>query len=408
MPPTTHSKLGASSCTRWINCPASVSLGADMPNKSSKYAVEGTAAHQLAEDCLLSGRNPHSLINGGTVTLEDEDGNQEEIDVTANMADAVFTYVAAIKELLSNLGLDEISPTMVEQSFHLDWIDEELWGTNDFMVGLPFDTLHVWDYKHGQGIAVEAIDNDQLKYYALGALGATNANNYQDVELTIVQPRAPHSSGPIRSWKISVADLYKWRDEVLVPGIAATRADQPSLSNGKHCRFCPALSVCPEVGRQALSTCGITAEQAFAPSPIKLPHPDLMEPENRVHLYEFIGQFESWAKAVREDTHEKLMGGMDIPGLKLVEGRASRKWEDADDISDSVESLLGEDGFTRKVKTPTQIEKMLKSKGLNKNEFSGQVVTTRGKTVALESDKRQAVSMLSAADAFGVNQNKEK
>ena len=48
-----HAKLSPSASKRWLACPGSIRLGADMPNQSSAAAEEGTQAHALAESILL-------------------------------------------------------------------------------------------------------------------------------------------------------------------------------------------------------------------------------------------------------------------------------------------------------------------------------------------------------------------
>ena len=47
--PDKHARLSPSSSERWLNCPPSVMLGADIPEETSEYAAEGTAAHSLCE-----------------------------------------------------------------------------------------------------------------------------------------------------------------------------------------------------------------------------------------------------------------------------------------------------------------------------------------------------------------------
>lgn len=46
-----HAVLSASGAHRWLACPPSARLEADLPSISSEYAEEGTAAHELAELC---------------------------------------------------------------------------------------------------------------------------------------------------------------------------------------------------------------------------------------------------------------------------------------------------------------------------------------------------------------------
>ncbi len=182
MAPNVHSKLGASSASMWMNCPGSVRLCAGIPNTPSKYTSLGTAAHELGERCLLDGTNAHDHL-GEKITA---DGKPHPVDV--DMADAVQVYIEEIRgDIIQALDLDlsvldgksvlaalEKSAAIfgVEARFHLEWLHPDLFGTNDANFGVPLDVLRVYDYKHGQGVAVEVEDNPQLKYYALGALAA--------------------------------------------------------------------------------------------------------------------------------------------------------------------------------------------------------------------------------------------
>ena len=44
-----HAKLSASASHRWLACPPSAQLCADLPDTATDYAKEGTCAHELAE-----------------------------------------------------------------------------------------------------------------------------------------------------------------------------------------------------------------------------------------------------------------------------------------------------------------------------------------------------------------------
>lgn len=50
--PTNHAILSASSSHRWLECPPSAKLCAELPDTSSEYAQEGTDAHTLCEHRL--------------------------------------------------------------------------------------------------------------------------------------------------------------------------------------------------------------------------------------------------------------------------------------------------------------------------------------------------------------------
>ena len=47
--PDIHSPLSPSSAFRWIKCTPSAKLNAALPDSTSEYALQGTAAHTLCE-----------------------------------------------------------------------------------------------------------------------------------------------------------------------------------------------------------------------------------------------------------------------------------------------------------------------------------------------------------------------
>lgn len=73
-----------------MTCPGSVALCKDLPDSSSKYADEGTAAHDLAARCLITGQNAAQymgeILPGGFV-------------VDTNMAGYVQQYVDFVRSV---------------------------------------------------------------------------------------------------------------------------------------------------------------------------------------------------------------------------------------------------------------------------------------------------------------------
>ena len=53
-----HATLGASNAHRWSVCGGSVKAEQGLGDKTSSFAQEGTAAHELGEICLKSGDDP--------------------------------------------------------------------------------------------------------------------------------------------------------------------------------------------------------------------------------------------------------------------------------------------------------------------------------------------------------------
>lgn len=376
MGPTTHSKLGASSAHRWLSCPGSVRLSVGIPRTSSVYADEGTAAHELAETCLRSGI-PAAHHIGTRITV-----GETAFEVSEEMAAAVQVYLDTVS---ADFTATKGGTMAVESRFHLDWLYDGLFGTNDAMVGEPFGVLRVYDYKHGAGYAVEAEDNCQMMYYALGA---AHGDAYEEVELVIVQPRASHPDGPVRRCRMPIDQLNRWAQEVLLPGAIATEADDAPVHAGSHCKFCPARAICPAQKELAMSV----AKEVFADKPKALPAPTALAITDLKRILDASEMIESWLGACRDYAKTMLETGQATPdmiGYKLVAGRASRKWTDEADAEKWLVTILDQEAYTKKLLSPSQAEKLLK--GAAKKALEPLVTITRGSQLAPASDKREAL-----------------
>lgn len=214
-----HSKIGASSMSRWSKCPGSIRLCEGTPNIESRYAAEGTRAHELAAGIL---EDPSNLATLGP----------------SPMLDAVMVYVDFVRKESEGHTL------FIEKRFDLSSLHEGLFGTADAIIYRE-DTKHliVADYKHGEGVPVEVENNSQLMYYGLGALLSLGLP-CETVELVVVQPRCAHDRGPIRRWQIQSVELLSFSAD-LVEFAKRTQDPDAPLVPGEQCQFCPAKFFCP-------------------------------------------------------------------------------------------------------------------------------------------------------------------
>jgi hypothetical protein len=331
-----HSRLGASSSDRWFNCSGSVAFSAQFPNVESPYAKEGTAAHTLADLCLKENKWPADFV--GTFI--------DDIEVTEEMADAVHVYVDYIR------GMSKGNKLFFERKFHLSFIDDRLYGTNDAGIITPKDKLIVIDYKHGVGVSVDAERNSQLMYYTLGAAWDPKKkafHPYKSFQNVIVQPRAEHPDGSIRSWGFGWKELNEFKKE-LVAAVARTDND-PTLTPGDHCQFCPALGQCPAVHKQSMAV----ARTDFA----QVPAVEKLTPKQLNDIIQFRPRLNTFMDAVEDRARALILDGTSIDGLKLVRKRKNREWIDENKASKKLTKLLGDDAYSSKLRTPAQIEKIL-------------------------------------------------
>lgn len=382
-----HSILGASGAHRWLICPGSIRVSAGMPNISSEYAMEGTAAHQLAEGCLRVNKDAVDYL-GTEIIVQ-----KKTFTVTEEMTVAVQVFLDAVRADLMSVG--DGADLLIEHKFKLDWLYPGLYGTNDAMVGEPFGILRVYDFKYGAGVVVDAEDNVQMMYYALGA---ARGDAYEEVELVIVQPRAEHSEGPVRRCRMKVSELMRWADEVLLPGAKATEAEDAPLVLGEYCRFCPALAVCPSQQERAM----VVAAEVFGAVPIAPPSPESMSPERLRKVLDVASLVETWFAACRTHARNLLETGAvssEELGYKFVVGRASRSWKSEQEAAVWLEALLGkEEAYSIKLLSVSQAEKALKGPG--KKALEEMVEVVRGKQMVPNSDKREPLA-IEASAAFG-------
>lgn len=306
-----------------MECPGSVKLSEALPpSPSSPEAEEGTLAHAMAEAALRGDLDAWELIND---------------EWTAEMARHVQVYLDTVRAQ----GADQV---LVEHRIESPEIPG-FGGTADCVLVFDNGDVHVIDLKYGAGLPVDVEGNLQLRYYAYGVLKSLGITKGV-VTLTIVQPRAEHRDGPVRSESLKVGEVLRWGDEELLPSMAAVDADDPRLFAGEHCRFCPALLVCPLMRKEFDDMAnGAPAEvEAFGDNYLS-------------DQYAKIAQVKMYIRALEQEAFRRAMQGAPIEGTKLIVGRSSREWKDGAD--EALVSALGDDAFTDPtLKSPAQVEKL--------------------------------------------------
>jgi len=357
-----HSKVvGGSTAKRVINCPGSVALVAKMPPQaSSKYAEEGTLLHGCMEDLLADGELGDIIAKH---KLTDEQAEKLQFCLDA---------------------LDQIDPEQkmqfvqeVEVEFEGVKALEGVFGNAD-LVGRIGDRAVVLDWKFGDGVMVEAEENEQGLFYAAAAMKTSSlywaANGTREVEIIIVQP--PH----IRRWVTTWARIDQFERDLIAAVKLAQRADAPTAL-GDHCRWCTAKPICPQMN----GAVDRVTHTALA----------TVDPEQLAKALTLADQLESFISEARKLAQERLEKNMPVPGYKLVAKRATRQWVDETKAEQALmmAGLKADDIYKRELLSPAQAEKVAKKAGA---AFpTDQVVAvSSGNTIAPAGDPRPAVMVL--------------
>ena len=216
-----HARISPSAMDRIIACPASVALCDGMPDQSSVYAEEGTAAHEELEKCLKEGN----------------DSNNEHVQMAVDYVwnrvrqDGMDVFYTEMK----------VYPKILQR--------DDCWGTADLTLhDFGLTELEIADFKYGAGVPVEAKDNKQLITYALGAVQKfvidQRLSPPETVKMTIIQPRCPHPDGPVRSWTITFDKLMEIAEDMRSRLTLVDSPDAPFGPSDKACRWCKARAVC--------------------------------------------------------------------------------------------------------------------------------------------------------------------
>lgn len=368
-----HALLSASASSRWLHCTPSARLERKFPDASSLYAEEGTQAHAYAEQFL----NLFLKTGKTTVAIKDNAEMQEAVQIYVNIC------VEKINEARTASPDAQIK---VEQRLDFSrWVPEGF-GTGD-MVMVSDKYFEIVDLKYGKGVPVSAINNSQMRLYALGMYEAFGyLYGADEVRMTIVQPRLDSVS----TETITVKDLLAWGEDVKKKAKIAFKGEGEFCAGG-HCRFCKARNTCRTHAEYELKNVKEDLQTAeledFEISDI------LLRAKN----------IKTWLDGLEAYALGKALDGYNWPGMKLVEGRSNRKI--TDDIiaaNNLMNAGFGAEAIykPRALRSITDLEKLC-GKKMFSELMSGVIEKPPGKpTLVSADDKRQALELQNVKNDF--------
>lgn len=383
--PDIHARLSASGAKKWINCPGSIQLEENFEDKPSQFAEEGTNAHALGEAKIRLATKEYNRTKYHNAI--------RNLEITEDMEDYAESYKNyVIERYNSALQKTPDAILMLEQRLDFSKYVPDGFGTGDAVI-IAEGKLEIIDLKYGKGVEVSAVDNPQLRLYALGAYEAFDMlYGFDTVEMTIYQPRLDN----ISSENISVAELLEWGESVKKAAQLANDDSVIECVAGKHCDtgFCKARPVCRAYAEERQKM----AVYDFKP-------PAMLTVAEIADIIEQSASLEKWAKLVCDYALEQAYKhGVEYPGYKVVEGRSNRKYSKPDS---EVAKILTDNGYqesdilVHKLKGITDIEKLLGKKTFAA-VLGSYVVKPPGKpTLVCSEDKRPAInSAMQAQEDF--------
>lgn len=395
-----HSLLSPSAASRWMGCPGSVrrikrliAKGTHVERRTSFFAAEGTAMHQVREDVLRFGFDLYDHFVG---TVQGADGF--EFLITEDMVDNLVEGIDRILEFDGDLLVE--TRVVTTEYVGPDEDGDDQGGTIDAaVISWPIKEVVMSDLKYGAGVAVQAVGNKQLRIYLLGLIAWLEAT-YPDVDfsdwtfrLIIDQPRHYEGGG---EWKQSYQQLMAFGEEVREKAAQTKLIRPPICPSVDACTWCPVKDYdgeCPEYEKANLDILGLEFEDLDAVEPLEMDDPEGITPKRRSFILKNWPVIKKWYERLHAGAITDALNGDDVPGLKAVYGRLPRRAH-ASEIESLAwlkkQGLATELCYTQKLLSPSQAEKALKRKA---NTFpKGLLAEAEPKPVLVpEEDERPSI-----------------
>lgn len=371
--PGTHAKLSASRAAQWLACPPSIQLTLDYPETTSKYAEEGTLAHEIAEKKL------RKYLSKGRKKIECEDRDMD------GYTDDYRDYV--VEQFNKARKKDPSAMLLIEERLDFsDWVPDGF-GTGDAVI-IADGTCHIIDLKYGVGDEVSAEGNPQCRLYALGAISIYDMiYDFDKVKVHIFQPRKNN----ISSEELEVAELLEWGEKVVKPtALLADKGEGDFNPGEKQCRFCPARYTCKARAEKLKAV----YDEYGDTGPNELSKADI------ISILPCLKDMKSWIKDIEDHVLAQMLEGVEYDGYKLVEGRANRIITDEEALAKELLDAGFTDDEIKRLRSLTDLEKLVGKKAFT-IIAAGYVDKPKGKpAVAPVTDKRPEYKTIDIQEAF--------
>ena len=375
-----HAYLSASSANQWLNCPPSIKASEGIGDKTTTFAEEGTFAHELSE---LYFSNLYEELSDKDFKQQLKRYKQNEY-YSEELREYVEQYVDIVEEKVNEARAQDEPILFFEHRLDLTRYVPESFGTGDVIIYYN-GTVEIVDLKFGKGVEVSALNNPQLRLYGLGSYELLkDFEDIHTIKTTIIQPRLHNVS----SESMTADDLVSWGLNVVRPQALKAIEGKGEFKPGNHCRFCKIRHSC-----RARAEANLNASK-------ELTTPTTLTDDELAELLHKLPDIKRWASDVEEYCREQaLENNRNFDGWKVVEGRASRKYVDNEQVFERLKEHYDPKEISEtKVLSISKLEKQIGKKKVAEL-LSDLVEKPQGKpTLVTEDDKRQPITDSAESD----------
>ena len=299
-----HAKYSGSNALRFSVCSGQVALAAKIGVEiSGPDAEKGTAAHELLDVCIKSNNwygNPGHPHHNAIIHVLD--------------------YVASLRLRYPDLLVESEIYRQFPQSIVPP---DDAAGLIDVWCWSPAARIAwVVDFKNGVGETVDVEGNMQLLFYGTAALWCTP---FSRAFLVVIQPNSFRGSEP-REIEVTGLDLVEYQADI-ENAIKAAESPDAVLIPGEHCHRCPAGHGCLARERQALAVLTGDTRPLREFDTRSLPAPAEIPIERIAWIKQAAPFIRNWLRDVDAYAFQAAVGGMHVPGHKLVEDVGKRRYK---------------------------------------------------------------------------------
>lgn len=316
-----HAFLAPSSAHRWSFCSGSAWMESQSPDLSDPEPRRlGTAAHWVFQFMLTL-----TPFNIG-------DATPNGVAVDLAMVQAASLLVADIEaKLRPHFGDQWRKELHIEQKLQVPLVHAtHNAGTPDVFAWCctPVDgyIFWLWDYKYGFS-PVEVFENKQLINYTAGLQTLATTQTWPAftvdrcrVVLTVVQPRAYHHDGPVRTWNTTLKDLQPYIHSLAMAADEATGDAPLCRPRPDVCHDCRARIRCK--ANQDAVYMGLTIAGHAVPREMD----DEAVGLELAIVTDALSLMKSRATGLEELVKARIRAGVRVPHWTYGPGRGSTVW----------------------------------------------------------------------------------